>query len=165
MGSPKTDVFINYRLHDEGWVRSWRLPKRKAAGVSAVDFHNFEPGAPRVDETERAVLESRKTLLILTPDYFTGEWEEFGSILTQTLDPAVLHLTPYSVVDFRPILVPAQVREAATLHATEERVHQQEGQRIESDAGVIEKGTEVFADRPALTALLTLQADSCWRHC
>jgi len=34
------------------------------------------------------VLQSSKTLLVLTPDYLASEWTEFENILAQTLDPA-----------------------------------------------------------------------------
>jgi hypothetical protein len=37
---------------------------------------------------ERAVLQSRKTLLVLTPEYAQSGWTEFENILVQTLDPA-----------------------------------------------------------------------------
>ena len=34
------------------------------------------------------MLESRKTLVVLTPDYLGSEWAEFENVLVQTLDPA-----------------------------------------------------------------------------
>ena len=37
---------------------------------------------------ERAVTQSRKTLLVLTPAYMESEWAVFESVLAQTLDPA-----------------------------------------------------------------------------
>jgi hypothetical protein len=37
---------------------------------------------------ERAVLQSRKTILVITRAYLDGEWTEFESVLAQTLDPA-----------------------------------------------------------------------------
>ena len=38
-------------------------------------------------EIERAVITSRKTLLILTPDYLESSWTEFEALMLQTLDP------------------------------------------------------------------------------
>jgi len=37
---------------------------------------------------ERGVLESRKTLLVLTPAYFQSGWTEFENLILQTLDPS-----------------------------------------------------------------------------
>jgi hypothetical protein len=83
------DVFISYSQHDETWVQDWLLPNVEGANLRAcIDFRDFELGAPRLTEIERAVVQSRKTLLVLTPDYLASEWDEFESILVQTLDPA-----------------------------------------------------------------------------
>jgi hypothetical protein len=83
------DVFISYSHHDEGWVWDWLLPRLHEAGLRVcIDRECFEPGAPLATEIERAVLTSRKTLLVLTPDYLTSAWAEMENILVTTLDPA-----------------------------------------------------------------------------
>lgn len=83
------DVFISYSHHNAKWVREWLLPPLEAAGITVcIDFRDFEPGAPSLTEMERAVKESRKTLLVLTPNYTASDWTEFENILAQTLDPA-----------------------------------------------------------------------------
>ena len=83
------DVFVSYSHHDKDWVQGTLLPILRAAGARVcVDFRDFEPGAPTLTEMERAVLQSRKTLLVLTPAYLASEWAEFENILGQTLDPA-----------------------------------------------------------------------------
>jgi hypothetical protein len=85
----KYDVFISYSHRDEEWVRSWLLPRLEEAGLRVcIDFRDFEPGALSIMEMERAVLRSRKTLLVLTPDYVASEWTEFENIMAATLDPA-----------------------------------------------------------------------------
>ncbi|MBN1979335.1 MAG: TIR domain-containing protein [Anaerolineae bacterium] len=86
---PKYDAFISYSHRDKEWVRDWLLPRLEKEGLSVcADFRDFEPGAPSVTEMERAVQQSRKTLLVLTPNYLASEWAEFESILAATLDPA-----------------------------------------------------------------------------
>ncbi len=83
------DAFISYSHHDEQWVQGWLLPNLEKAGIKVcIDFRDFEPGAPSLGEMERAVLTSRKTLLVLTPDYIQSQWAEFENLLVQTLDPA-----------------------------------------------------------------------------
>ncbi len=83
------DVFISYSHADKAWVRGTLLPFLEAAGLEVImDYRDFEPGAPSVTEMERAVLTSRKTLLVLTPAYLTSAWTEFETLMLQVLDPA-----------------------------------------------------------------------------
>jgi tetratricopeptide (TPR) repeat protein len=83
------DVFISYSHADRAWVWDELLPRLEGAGLKVIiDDRDFEPGAPLVSEKERAALQSRKTLLVLSPAYVDSEWAEFENILVQTLDPA-----------------------------------------------------------------------------
>ncbi len=83
------DVFISHSHHDVEWVQAWLWPHLESAGLTAcVDVRDFQPGAPSATEIERAVLTSRKTVLVLTPAYLAGQWTEFENVMTQTLDPA-----------------------------------------------------------------------------
>ncbi|HEY0738100.1 MAG TPA: toll/interleukin-1 receptor domain-containing protein [Herpetosiphonaceae bacterium] len=82
------DVFISYSSKDESWVQTELLPRLESWSLHCISPHSFEVGAPRVDEIERAVLASRKTLLILSPEYLADAWAIFGDQVVQTLDPA-----------------------------------------------------------------------------
>ncbi len=83
------DVFISYSSKDKDWVRGELLKRLEAAGLRVcIDSRDFQPGAPSVKEMERAVVTSRKTLLILTPDYLASAWAEFEELMLATLDPA-----------------------------------------------------------------------------
>jgi hypothetical protein len=83
------DVFISYSSRDKDWVRGDLLKRIENAGLKAfIDFRDFTPGAPSINECERGVLKSRKTLLVLTPNYIPSEWAEIESIMVQTLGPA-----------------------------------------------------------------------------
>jgi tetratricopeptide (TPR) repeat protein len=85
----KYDVFISYSHTDRAWVRGELLPRLEAAGLKVlIDFRDFEPGAPSVQEMRRGVATSHKTLLVLTPAYLESAWTSFESLLLQTLDPA-----------------------------------------------------------------------------
>ena len=91
------DVFISYSSKDKDWVRGELLHTLEARGLRVcIDFRDFRPGAPSIKEIERAVLTSRKTLLILTPDYLQSQWTEFEALLLQTLEPSnqTLRLIP-----------------------------------------------------------------------
>src|SRR6266851_4383184 len=83
------DVFISYSAKDRSWVRGELLSSLESRGLRVcIDFRDFVPGAPSVTEMERSVLTSRKTLLILTPEYLESMWAEFEQLMLQTLDPA-----------------------------------------------------------------------------
>ncbi|HSS19880.1 MAG TPA: toll/interleukin-1 receptor domain-containing protein [Pyrinomonadaceae bacterium] len=83
------DVFISYSSKDKAWVRGELLKRIEQAGLKAfIDFRDFTRGAPSINEMERGVVQCRKTLLILTPDYVASGWGELENIMVQTLDPA-----------------------------------------------------------------------------
>lgn len=85
----KYDAFISYSHGDQDWVRDTLLPTLEQNGINAIiDYRDFEAGAPSITEMERAVKESRKTILVLTPNYIKSSWSEFELALAGTLDPA-----------------------------------------------------------------------------
>jgi hypothetical protein len=82
------DVFISYSHRDSEWVHDWLLPRLEGAGLRVcVDFRDFEVGVPSLVNMERAVERSRKTLLVLTPNWIASEWTNFEALLVQTEDP------------------------------------------------------------------------------
>ncbi|HRJ40508.1 MAG: toll/interleukin-1 receptor domain-containing protein [Caldilineaceae bacterium] len=92
MAEPATyryDLFISYSPADEGWVWTWLMPKLVDAGLEVCAGREcFEPGVPVVQETERAIRESRRFLAVLTPAWVEGEWNSFEALLLQHRDPA-----------------------------------------------------------------------------
>ncbi len=85
------DVFISHSQADQEWVEEWLLPRLEAAGLTVcIDATCFEPGAPILDEQARAVEQSRKTVLVLSPAYLESQWSQFESLLVQTLDPGAV---------------------------------------------------------------------------
>ena len=83
------DVFISYSHADRAWVQNKLLPLLEASGLSVcIDYRDFAIGAPSVTEMERGVQMSRKTLLVLTPNYLKSAWVKFEALMLQTLDPA-----------------------------------------------------------------------------
>ncbi|MEP7135060.1 MAG: toll/interleukin-1 receptor domain-containing protein [Chloroflexota bacterium] len=85
----KYDVFVSYSSTNKEWVRKTFVPILEKAGLKVCDYYrDFDVGAPIVMEMERAVLESRKTIPILSPAYLKSGWTEFESLMFQTLDAA-----------------------------------------------------------------------------
>lgn len=82
------DVFVSYAHADGDWVWSWLVPRLKAAGLAVcTDRESFDVGVPSLINMENAVIQSRQTVLVLTPHYVGREWPLFEQILTQSQDP------------------------------------------------------------------------------
>ena len=82
------DVFISYRQREpeKSWVRQTLLPRLTEAGLRVmIDFKHFRLGAPLITEMERAVKQSRYTLIVATPAYFESSFTEFENLLSQHL--------------------------------------------------------------------------------
>lgn len=82
------DAFISYSSKDSAWVRNVLLPRLENEGLRiCIDFRDFDVGVPSLVNMENAVAGSRKTLLILTPNWVASEWTTFEALLVQTKDP------------------------------------------------------------------------------
>jgi len=82
------DVFLSYRQKepDKTWVRKTLLPKLEAEDLRVcIDYRDFRLGAPIINEMERAVIESRYTLGVLTPSYLESNFTELENILAEHL--------------------------------------------------------------------------------
>jgi hypothetical protein len=80
------DAFISYRQQDpdKTWVRKTLLPRLKAAGLKvSIDHLDFRLGAPIVTEMERAVIQSRYAVGVLSPNYLKSNFTDLESILAQ----------------------------------------------------------------------------------
>ncbi len=86
--SYKYDAFISYSHLDEKWVYDVLLQRLEQEGLTiCIDERNFQIGVPSLINIERAVQQSRKTLLVLTPDWVASQWTDFEALLIQTKDP------------------------------------------------------------------------------
>src|SRR5258706_4922495 len=83
------DVYISYHPADKAWVRNTLLPQLEDAGLRVtVDYRDFAIGVPKLVNIEQAVDQSRHTLIVMTPEWVAGEWQDFQGRLAQTSDPA-----------------------------------------------------------------------------
>lgn len=82
------DAFVSYSHRDKEWVHGVLLPRLEQEGLTiCIDTRDFEIGVPSLVNMENAVQQSRKTLLVLTPDWVTSQWTDFEALLIQTKDP------------------------------------------------------------------------------
>jgi len=84
----KYDVFISYRQlePDQTWVRATLLPALKQQGFRVfIDFECFRLGAAIIEEMERAVVESRYTLAVLSPEYLESQFTKIENLMADQL--------------------------------------------------------------------------------
>lgn len=86
------DVFISYRWvsPDQDWVRNQLYPALVNAGLKVcLDVENFRPGQDLILEMEKAGLESRQIVCVISPEYFEeGRMVEFENLSARRRDPA-----------------------------------------------------------------------------
>jgi nucleoside phosphorylase len=83
------DVYLSYHPADRAWVRNTLLRQLEGAGLRViVDYRDFAIGVPKLVNMERAVDQSRHTLLVMTPEWVDGEWQTFQGLLAQTGNPS-----------------------------------------------------------------------------
>ncbi len=84
-GASSYDLFISYDDADRAWVEGCLLDGLEQAGLRCQIEAAFTLGAPRVVEFERAVQQSERTLLVLSPAYLQGDFNQFTSVLAQNI--------------------------------------------------------------------------------
>jgi hypothetical protein len=77
-------VFLSYSDQDEGWVIDVLLPPLQAAALRVLTDPRDLPealGKPWLDVVGLAVDSSRFTLVVLTPEWLAGPWQDFEGLL------------------------------------------------------------------------------------
>jgi WD40 repeat protein/energy-coupling factor transporter ATP-binding protein EcfA2 len=94
------DLFISHAQDDAAWVRGYLIPALGLDAGRVITPEGFRPGAPQPAEFERAVKESRYTVLVFSPSYLADAWGRFSEQL----------VTYASVAGQRERLVPVLLR-------------------------------------------------------
>jgi nucleoside phosphorylase len=83
------DIFISYSSKDRPWVKKTLLVYLEQQGLKVcIDYRDFTVGMSSVKNIEHSIISSRKTLLIMSPNYLDSGWTEFEHTLLSTLDPS-----------------------------------------------------------------------------
>lgn len=83
------DVFVSYSHADSDWVHNILVPRLAIHGFTVcTDVASFTAGKFGIEQMEEAVVESKRTLLVMTPAYLNSEWSTFENVMAQSLDPA-----------------------------------------------------------------------------
>ncbi|HEV7239517.1 MAG TPA: toll/interleukin-1 receptor domain-containing protein [Thermoanaerobaculia bacterium] len=82
------DVFVSYSHKDKPWVSSVLVKALRENGLRVlVDESDFEGGKASIENMTDAVLNSRRTLAVLTPNWVGSEWTRFEGLVTAQEDP------------------------------------------------------------------------------
>lgn len=80
---PIYDIFISYAKEDRAWVEGYLLDAFKQANVAYCTEAAFDLGQPRVLAFEQAIIQSKRTLLVLSPEYLIEGHNLFIDLLAE----------------------------------------------------------------------------------
>jgi NACHT domain/TIR domain len=78
------DLFISYVEADRAWVEGYLLDALTQAGVKCLSEAAFRLGVPRIQEFQRAIQQSSRTLLVISPAYVADDFNQFVELLGQS---------------------------------------------------------------------------------
>lgn len=113
----KYDLFISYSNADDAWVEGYLLDALTLADVHYHTEAAFALGTVRVLEFERAIQQSKRTLLVLSPAYLTDGFNQFIDQLAQCygLDTQTWPVIPLIL---QPVELPPRLSILVKLNAT-----------------------------------------------
>lgn len=126
------DVFVSYSPEDRAWVEKWLLPRLEQAELRVFDHDDFIVGMPRLENIERAVELSRRTIVVLTPAWLASEWNAFEAMLVRASDPAARRRRLIPVL-LKPCELPDALRALEPADFTAESHWTKEARRLTRD--------------------------------
>jgi hypothetical protein len=81
------DAYVSFSKEklDKAWARKTFLPALRGAGLDVVSEDDFALGAPLINEMERAVVQSRYTIGLLTPHSLADNFADLNGVLARHL--------------------------------------------------------------------------------
>jgi len=112
------DFFISYAEADRAWVEGYLLDALTQAGVRCHSEAAFALGVPRLLEFERAIQQSQRTLLVLSPAYLAESLGQFTDLLAQSygLETATWPVIPLLL---QPVELPPRLAMLTRLDGTD----------------------------------------------
>ncbi|NOX63579.1 MAG: SUMF1/EgtB/PvdO family nonheme iron enzyme [Chloroflexi bacterium] len=112
------DIFISYAQADRAWVEGYLIDALESAGARVLSEETFRLGAPRILEFERALQQSHRVLLVLSPAYFAADFQRFFDILAQSYG-AETGAWPVIPLILHPVDLPPRLAQLVALDASE----------------------------------------------
>ncbi len=113
------DLFVSYEDADRAWVEGYLIDALAQAGLRWHATAAFPPGASRLSECERAIRQSRRTLLVLSPGYLADDAGQFIDLLAQTYGQET-RTWPVIPLTLRPVKLPSRLAMLVAVDATDE---------------------------------------------
>jgi len=112
------DLFISYAKENHPWIEGYLLDTLHTAGISVHTEEAFTLGVPRLLEFERAVKQSARTLLVISPAYLAENFVQFVDLLAQSygLETATWPVIPLLL---EPAELPTRLAMLTLLDATD----------------------------------------------
>jgi len=112
------DLFVSYAGADRAWVEGYLLDALEQAGVRLYSEAAFALGAPRLLEFERAVRQSRRTLLVISPAYLADNSGQFTDLMAGTYG---LETSTWPVIPLilHPVALPVRLAMLQALDGTD----------------------------------------------
>ncbi len=132
MQTTRYDLFISYSNADRAWVEGYLLDALDQSGIHYHSEAAFALGTVKLLEFERAIQQSQRTLLVVSPAYLANGVNEFIAVLTQAygLDTATWPVIPLIL---QPIQLPPRLSILVKLNATNEEEQQEAIKRLCAD--------------------------------
>jgi len=84
----KHDVFISYSHHDSEWVFKILVPHLQENKLRVFTDQDFQLGPSSIDNMEKAVKESKVTIIVLSQNWIESEYSQFEGFLSAKGDAA-----------------------------------------------------------------------------
>jgi hypothetical protein len=82
------DVFVSYSHKDKAWVANVLVKALRDGGLNVlVDEDGFAGGASSIANMADGVLQSKRTVAVLTQNWVDSEWSQFEGMLSVQQDP------------------------------------------------------------------------------
>lgn len=78
------DLFVSYAEADRAWVEGYLLDALSQDNIKILSESSFRLGVPRINEFQRAIQQSRRTLLVISQAYLAEDFSEFVELLGQS---------------------------------------------------------------------------------
>jgi WD40 repeat protein/energy-coupling factor transporter ATP-binding protein EcfA2 len=111
------DVFISYVGSDRAWVEGFLLDALEKAEVKYILEEAFRLGVPRIQEFQRAIQKSRRTLLAISQAYLADDLSEFVELLGLSYGQDT-QTWPVIPLLLEPVLLPPRLAMLVRLNAT-----------------------------------------------
>lgn len=83
-------VFISYSPEDIDWAEDELRPRLEKSGIKVVTGENLTGGATVSLNRERAIADTRRTIVVLSPEWVANSWNGFEADMLVHLDPAAI---------------------------------------------------------------------------